>query len=79
MIVATKIGPATLHLATSGSYVDPVPTNDAAVASIEIEQATAALEGHAPGGRSGGGGSVGLLFLGVLGLLGLWRTQAHPA
>jgi hypothetical protein len=66
-------GSAILRAEISGTYVDPDASNDAAEVSIQTSSVTSSTATQASAPSSGGGGSTKLLFLGVLGLLGLSR------
>jgi hypothetical protein len=71
---AERVGPTTLRIATSGSYIDRVTANNVVETSIEV----VATEARSMGRGNGGGGSMSVLTLAMLGLLGLWRaSRAH--
>lgn len=77
---AQQVGLTTLRAYTSGSYVDPVKSNDIAETSVEVTPASlpSAVESESRSG-GGGGGSSGGLLLGALGFLGLWRKLFRAA
>ncbi len=77
---AQEVGVTTLRADTSGSYVDPIESNDAAETSVEVTPPSlpSAVQSETQGGK-GGGGSAGELLLGALGLLGLWRKLFRTA
>jgi hypothetical protein len=66
-------GTAILRAEISGTYVDPDASNDAAEVSIQTSSLPSSTAAQASAPSSGGGGSTKLLFLGLLGLLGLSR------
>lgn len=80
---AGHAGSTLLQLHTSGSYVDPVGSNDAAAATVEVTQSTppsaVQSDDQAAGGNRGGGGAFGAFLLGALGVLSLWRKLTKPA
>ncbi len=76
---ALQAGRAVLRVETSGSYVDPVGTNDSAEASVEVTPAATPSAVQSNGGGSGGGGSLNVVLLGLLSLLGLWRRSGKSA
>ena len=74
VLTAGQVGLATFRLQTSGSYVDPVESNDSAEVSIEVVQPPAPSAAQRDTrGSGGGGGASGGLLLALLGMLGLWR------
>lgn len=74
-LTAQNAGRATLRVETSGSYVDPVESNDVAETVVEITRPSTPSEVQSDSPRSGGGGSAGFLFVAGLGLIGLWRRS----
>lgn len=83
-LTAVQAGQASLQIQTSGSYVDPVSSNDTATATVEVVQAAPPTavqsDAQSSSGRSGGGGGAfGPFLLAVLGLLRLWRKLTKAA
>ncbi len=80
---AGHAGLALLQIQTSGSYVDPVGSNDAAEATVEVTQSTppsaVQSDDRGAGGNRGGGGAFGAFLLGALGILNLWRKLTKAA
>lgn len=70
---ATIAGSALLRARISGSYVDPVASNDSAETTVSV---SSTMSTSAQPGKSGGGGSSGVLLLSaLLAVLGLKNLQ----